>query len=73
MSILRNFITAVLLFCLGSLGSTSLDAAPDIRARCRSTCQQQYEYCMKASPTKAARKNCAVARKACKKGCVIPH
>jgi hypothetical protein len=74
MPILRNFIAAItLLFCFGGLGSPSLDAAPDLRARCRNTCQQQYQFCLRSATTKAARNNCAIARKACRKGCVIPH
>ena len=71
---MRNFIAAIaLLFCLGGLSSSSLDAAPDIRARCRETCQQQYRFCLRSATTKAAHNNCAIARKACRKGCVISH
>lgn len=50
--------------------SLPLVGAPDQKGRCKTTCSAQYEFCMKRSPTKQLRKNCAIAQKSCKKGCV---
>jgi hypothetical protein len=57
--------------------SLPLVGAADQKSRCKSTCSTQYDFCMKSSPpTKQARKNCAIARKNCTKGCGntnLPH
>jgi hypothetical protein len=50
--------------------SLPLVGAPDQKSRCKTTCSMQYDFCMKSSRTKQMSKNCAVARKSCKKGCV---
>lgn len=70
---MRFLIAGLLLAaCLPLVG------APDQKGRCKSACSMQYNFCMKsAAPTKQARKNCAIARKNCAKGCTVatnvPH
>jgi len=54
-------------------GALPVTGAPDVRGKCLNTCKQQYEFCLKASTTKAARKTCVVSRKNCKSGCKITH
>jgi hypothetical protein len=56
--------------------SVPLAGAPDQKSQCKTTCSAQYDFCMKSSRTKQMRKNCAIARKKCKNGCVnttLPH
>jgi hypothetical protein len=62
---MRFLIAGVLL-----AASLPLVGAPDQRARCKSACSTQYDFCLKSSPTKQLRKNCVIARKNCTKGCV---
>ena len=56
--------------------SLPLVGAADQKGQCKTTCSNQYDFCMKSSRTSQMRKNCAVARKNCRKGCVttaLPH
>jgi hypothetical protein len=54
-----------------------LIGAADQKGQCRSTCSQQYDFCMKSARTKQMRSNCSLARKNCRKGCGVsapaPH
>jgi hypothetical protein len=53
-----------------------LVGAADQKSQCKTTCSTQYDFCMKNSRTPQMRKNCAIARKNCTKGCgntTLPH
>ena len=63
-----SFVMAGLLVA----ASLPLVGAPNQKKQCKSACDVQYNLCLKRSPTKAARKNCLVARRNCSKGCTAP-
>ena len=51
--------------------SLPLAGAPSQARQCKTTCSTQYDFCMKSSRTNQMRKNCALARKNCRKGCNV--
>jgi hypothetical protein len=50
-----------------------LAGAPTQKAQCKTRCSTEYDFCVKRSTTKQARKACSVYRKNCKNGCVGSH
>ena len=60
-----RLILAALIVCVAL---PEAEAAGD-KAKCKTRCDSNYQFCLNRSTTKGARKSCKVDRKACKTTC----